>query len=349
MTSLKFGAREIGEDAPCYVIAEAGVNHNGDMDLALRLIDAAAEAGADAVKFQTFQVREIVSAEARKAAYQARNTGQDGGQMEMLRALELSFPQFEKLAAHCRDRDIAFMSTAFDAGSLDFVASLDPPALKWPSGEIDNIPFLRKAARLGRPVILSTGMAGLGEIERALRELDAGGCPGVVVLHCTSNYPAAAADLNLKAIPAIRQAFGRQVGYSDHSLGVAAALAARALGMCVLEKHYTLDRGMEGPDHAASLEPGELKRLIEELRFVEAALGDGVKSPRAAELNTRAVARRGLRLRRAMAAGEAVAEADLAALRPATGISPAMIDEVVGRRLARDLAEGEALNWADLS
>lgn len=349
MTSLKFGAREIGEGAPCYVIAEAGVNHNGDIDLAFRLIDAAAEAGADAVKFQTFQVREIVSADARKAAYQARNTKSDGDQMEMLRALELSFKQFEALEAHCREREIAFMSTAFDAESLDFVAGLRPPALKWPSGEIDNIPFLRKAARLGLPVILSTGMAGLAEVERALRELDAGGCPGVAILHCTSNYPAAAADLNLKAIPSLRQAFGREVGYSDHSLGIAAALAARALGMSVLEKHYTLDRAMEGPDHAASLEPGELKTLIQELRFVEAALGDGVKSPKPSEANTRAVARRGLRLRRDLAAGTVVGEADLIALRPAVGISPAMIDEVTGRKLGRAMAEGEVLNWADLS
>lgn len=346
---IMLGGRPVGAAHPCFVIAEAGVNHNGDLDTALRLIDVAADAGADAVKFQTFRAEAVASAQARKAAYQVETTGAGGDQLAMLRALELDFPAFERLAAHCRARGVAFMSTAFDAESLALVASLDPVALKWPSGEIDNIPLLRAAAGLGLPVILSTGMAGLGEIERALAEFDRGGAPGVAVLHCTSNYPARAEDLNLRAIPALARIFGRPTGFSDHSEGAAAALAARALGMAVLEKHYTLDRTAPGPDHRASLEPAELARLIADLRAVEAALGDGVKSPRAAELDTRAVARRGLRAARDIDCGEVLDMDNLVALRPAEGVSPAFIDMIAGRRAGRAIARGEPLAWADIA
>lgn len=346
---ITLGDRPIGAAHPCFVIAEAGVNHNGDLDTALRLIDVAADAGADAVKFQTFRAEAVASAQAGKAAYQVETTGVDGDQLTMLRALELDFSAFERLAAHCRARGVAFMSTAFDAESLALVASLDPVALKWPSGEIDNIPLLRVAAGLGLPVILSTGMASLGEIERALAELDRGGVPGVAVLHCTSNYPARAEDLNLRAIPALERIFGRPAGFSDHSVGAAAALAARALGMAVLEKHYTLDRSAPGPDHRASLEPAELARLIADLRAVEAALGDGVKRPRAAEMDTRAVARRSLRASRDIARDEVLGLDNLVALRPAEGVSPAFIDIIAGRRANRAIARGEPVAWTDIT
>jgi N-acetylneuraminate synthase/N,N'-diacetyllegionaminate synthase len=346
---IAIGERRIGAAWPCYVIAEAGVNHDGDPDKALRLVDAAADAGADAVKFQTFRAEAVAAAQARKADYQVETTGADGGQLEMLRALELSEDAFAAIAAHCRARGVAFMSTAFDAASLAFVDSLDPPALKWPSGEIDNLPLLRAAARLGRPVVLSTGMAGMAEIERALAELDAGGCPGVAVLHCTSNYPARPEDLNLRAIPAMAAVLGRPTGFSDHSEGSAAALAARALGMAVLEKHFTLDRAAPGPDHRASIEPDELRRLIADLRAVEAALGDGVKRIRAAERGVRAVARRGLRAARDIAEGEVLGMDNLVALRPAEGVSPAFIDMVAGRRTRRALAAGEPLLWTDVA
>lgn len=346
---IHVGGRAIGAEQPCFVIAEAGVNHNGDEALAMRLVDAAADAGADAVKFQTFRAEAVAAATAAKADYQSREIGAGGGQAEMLKTLELSPDAFARIARRCAERGVLFMSTAFDADSLDVIVALRPPALKWPSGEIDNLPLLRRAAAVGLPVILSTGMATLGEVERAVQTLDAGGCPGVAILHCTSDYPAAPADLNLRAIGALAAAFGRPVGFSDHSEGWAAALAARALGMSVLEKHLTLDRAMPGPDHRASLEPSEMKRLVTDLRLVEAALGDGIKRPRMVEANVRAVARRGLRAARDLRVGEILALDDLVALRPAEGVSPAHVDLVVGRRTARDLPQGAPIEWRDLA
>jgi N,N'-diacetyllegionaminate synthase len=349
LPEISVDGRPIGPAHPCFVIAEAGVNHNGDEALAMRLIDAAADAGADAVKFQTFRAEAVAADTARKAAYQRAGSDDETGQLDMLRALELDAACFERLARRCRSRGIAFMSTAFDAESLDVVSSLDPPALKWPSGEIDNIPLMRRAATLGKPVILSTGMAGMGDIDRALREFDEGGCPGVAILHCTSNYPAPAEDLNLRAIDSLARAFGRPAGFSDHSEGCAAALAARALGMCVLEKHFTLDRTLPGPDHRASIEADELARLVADLRRVEAALGDGVKRPRTAERETMAVARRGLRAARRLVAGRKLEADDLTALRPQEGLAPTFVDMVLGRRLARDLDAGEPIHWTDLA
>ena len=347
--TMMIGQRVVGGDHPCFVIAEAGVNHNGDLDLARRLIDVATKAGADAVKFQTFKAELIVSADAPKAEYQKRNDGDDGGMFEMIRRLELSDEAFIALAEHCRSAGIAFMSTAFDAPSLDLVASLHPPALIWPSGEIDNLSLLRQAATKGLPIILSTGMASLGDIEAAIGVLEAGGCHDIAILHCVSNYPADFADLNLRAIPTLAQAFGRPAGYSDHSMGTAAPLAARALGMSILEKHFTLDRSLPGPDHKASLEPDELAAMIRNLRDVEAALGDGVKRPRAAEADTRAVARRSLRASHDLAVGTSITEADLIALRPADGISPMHSDLIIGRTLRHALPRGAKVGWGDLS
>lgn len=345
---VTIGGRPIGSDHPCLVIAEAGVNHNGDFDRARRMIDAAARAGADAVKFQTFKTELVMTRDTPKAEYQKANDGAQGGMFDMVKQLELAQEDFARLAAHCRDTGIMFMSTAFDPVSLDTIVALKPPALKWPSGEIDNLPLLRQAGATGLPVILSSGMSGLAEIEAAIAALEAAGSGDIVLLHCVSNYPAAPADLNLRAIPTLAAAFGLPVGFSDHSLGNAAALAARALGMCVLEKHFTLDRTLPGPDHRASIEVDELKQLVDDLRCVEAALGDGVKRLRASEANTRAVARRSLHTARDLPEGTVLTAADLIPLRPAGGISPMDMDSVLGRRLIRPLAGGAMLGLGDL-
>lgn len=345
---VSIGGRIVGPDHPCLVIAEAGVNHNGDFDRARRMIDAAAQAGADAVKFQTFRTELVMARDTPKADYQKANDGAAGTMFDMVKALELPLEDFARLSEHCRDAGILFMSTAFDPVSLAAIAALDPPALKWPSGEIDNLPLLRQAGATGLPVILSSGMSGLSEIEAAIAALEQAGSGDIVLLHCVSDYPATPADLNLRAIPALAAAFGLPVGFSDHSLGNSAALAARALGMCVLEKHFTLDRTLPGPDHRASIEVDELRTLVTDLRAVEAALGDGIKRLRPAEANTRAVARRSLHAARNLAAGSVLAETDLIPLRPGGGVSPMEIDRVAGRTLRRALPAGAMLTLADL-
>ncbi|MBI4182466.1 MAG: N-acetylneuraminate synthase [Proteobacteria bacterium] len=345
---MRIGDREIGPDRPCFVIAEAGVNHNGDVALARRLIDAAAAAGADAVKFQTYRTELVVAREAPKAAYQERATGADEGQFEMLKRLELPFAAFAELSGHARARGILFLSTPFDAESLAFLVSLGVPALKIASGEIDNVPLLRRAAASRLPLIVSSGMAALAEVEAALATLRGAGAREVALLHCVSAYPARAEDANLRAIPALAARLGVPVGFSDHTEGIAVALAARALGAAIVEKHFTLDRTLPGPDHAASLEPGRLAEMVRGLRAVESALGDGIKAPRAGEAELRLVARRSLHAARALAPGEAVDEAAVVALRPAGGIGPSEIDRVVGRRARRAIAVGERLSWADL-
>jgi N,N'-diacetyllegionaminate synthase len=347
---VRVGEREIGPDRPCFVIAEAGVNHNGRMDLALQLVDAAADAGADAVKFQTFVTEKLISPGARKAAYQAVNTNDaTEGQFEMVKRLELPFSAFREIADHAAKRGITFMSTPFDADSLAFLVSLGMPLVKVPSGEIDNPLLLRKVGATRLPVILSTGMATLADIDEALRTLRAAGSREIIVLQCTSNYPAAPEDANLRTIPALHAALGVPVGYSDHTLGVETALAAVALGACVIEKHFTLDRSLPGPDHPASMTTQELAALVRGVREVESALGDGAKRPRASEEDTRAVARRSLFLAKDVAAGTVIDTDALNAMRPSGGISPRFVDLVLGRRLKRGLEAGAMLAWEDLA
>jgi N-acetylneuraminate synthase len=351
----------------CFVIAEAGVNHNGSLDLALQLVDAAASAGADAVKFQTFRADRLVTAQAAKAAYQVHNTGDDGGQLAMLRALELGPDDHHRLIARCRERGIRFMSTAFDAESLAFLLTLDMPALKIPSGDITAAPLLLQAARARRPLIVSTGMATLGEIEAALGViafglLDDGSLPPsteafqraalsapgqqalraqVRLLHCVTEYPAPPAQVNLRAMDTMSAAFGLPVGYSDHTLGTAVALAAVARGATVIEKHLTLDRALPGPDHRASIEPGEFAAMVEAIRTIEAALGAPFKGPGAAEAANRVPARRSLVAARPIRAGQLLVADDLSAKRPGDGLSPMRLWEHVGRPAARDYAADE--------
>lgn len=327
------------------VIAEAGVNHNGDLALARRLVQAAAQAGADLVKFQTFAADRLAAADAPKAAYQQERTDSTENQQQMLRRLELSRGDHEALIAECAAQRIGFFSTAFDTESLDMLLALGMDRIKVPSGEITNLPLLRHAARSGKPVILSTGMATLGEIDEAIGALEQAGTPRsrITVLHCNTEYPTPYADVNLCAMPSLRQAFGVAVGYSDHTLGIEVPIAAVALGATVIEKHFTLDRRLPGPDHAASLEPAELAAMVRAIRHIEQALGDGIKRPSPSETRNRAVARRSIVAARPIRAGELFDVSNITAKRPGTGLSPMRWDELIGRRAARDYRVDEAI------
>lgn len=338
----------IGAGHPCFVIAEAGVNHNGDPALARRLIDAAADSGADAVKFQTFVPEQVVAPAAETAAYQARNTGRTESQLDLLSRCCLPREAYLELRDHARQRDLVFLSTGFDADSVDFLAGMDVPLFKIPSGEVTNLPLLRHVAAKERPIILSTGLATLGEVETAVRALESGGCRELVILHCVTNYPAAPAEANLSAMATLRRAFDRPVGYSDHHAGTAVAIAAVALGAVAIEKHFTLDRSLPGPDHAASLEPVELRAMIGAIRNVESARGDGIKAPGASELRNRDLVRRSLHAARDLPAGHRLTADDLICLRPARGIPPGDRDMIVGRRLRRAVRKGEALPWESI-
>lgn len=325
------------------VIAEAGVNHNGDLALARQLVDVAADAGADLVKFQTFSAERLATRDARKAAYQADATGDSETQHAMLKRLELSEEAHVALIAHCQTRGIGFFSTGFDIPCVDLLVRLGADRFKVPSGEITNLPYLRHIGALGRPVILSTGMATMGEIEAALDVLQAAGTPRseITVLHCNTDYPTPADQVNLRAMQHIGLAFGVQVGYSDHTNGIEVAIAAVALGASVIEKHFTLDRTLPGPDHQASLEPAELKAMVVAIRNIERALGDGIKRPTARELANRPVARKSLVAARAITAGELFSADNLVAKRPGTGTSPMRWDAFIGRPARRDFAPDE--------
>jgi N-acetylneuraminate synthase/N,N'-diacetyllegionaminate synthase len=345
---LWVGDRLVGEGRPVFVVAEAGVNHNGDPDLAKRLVDAAAAAGADAVKFQTYRTDALVTRDAPKAGYQAEATGA-GGQRAMLARLELSAAAHSELRDRSRERGLTFFSTPFDEASADLLERIGVPMFKVPSGEITNLPLLRHVAAKGRPVILSTGMSTLDEVVRAVDVVRGAGDPPLALLHCVSAYPAPAAETNLRAMDTLRARFGCPVGLSDHTLGTAVAIAAVARGAVIIEKHLTLDKTLPGPDHRASLDPGEFSTLVESIRTVESALGDGVKQPAPSELDTRQVARKSLVTARSIRAGERLAAADITVKRPGTGIEPADLPRVLGRALRHDLAADQLISWEALS
>jgi N-acetylneuraminate synthase len=317
------------------LIAEAGVNHNGDLALARALVDAAAEAGADVVKFQTFSADRLVTRRAATAEYQRRATGSDVSQHAMLAALELSPAAHGELIEHCGRRGIEFMSTPFDPESARLLGRLGVRRIKISSGDVTNLPLLELIGGLDRQVILSTGMADLAEVEAAVAALRRGGARDLMLLHCVSNYPAAPADTNLRAMDTLARAFALPVGLSDHSTGITVALAAVARGACAVEKHLTLDRTLPGPDHQASLEPAELAALVAAVRTVESALGDGVKRPVPSELPVRDVARKSVVAVRDVPAGAVLGPADLDILRPGTGLPPARLPDLLGRRAAR--------------
>jgi N-acetylneuraminate synthase/N,N'-diacetyllegionaminate synthase len=335
-----------------FFIAEAGVNHNGDLDLALRLVEVAHRAGADAVKFQTFRTEAVIAVDAPLAEYQRANAGAPTA-VEMLKGFELPHADFARIADHCRSIGIEFMSSPFDLDSAAFLAGIGMTKFKLASGEITNAPFVRGVARLaagaGGSVILSTGMSTLDEVAEAVGWIEASGNPSLTILHCVSNYPAPAKDANLRAMDTLGAAFGRPIGWSDHTLGDAVSLAAVARGATVVEKHFTLDNALAGPDHAMSMDPDGLARLITGIRTVEASLGDGVKRPVEAEREIMTVARRSLFAARDMAAGAVLTAADLVALRPGDGLSPARMDHVVGRRALRAIRAGMKIGAQDFA
>lgn len=327
------------------IIAEAGVNHNGDIELAKRLIDVASDVGADLVKFQTFSAERLATQSAPKADYQNQTTDQVESQFAMLKQLELSMQMHEVLIAHCQQRNIGFFSTGFDIQSLDYLASLGAERFKIPSGEITNLPYLRHVGGFGKPVILSTGMATLGEIEAALEALETAGTPRthITALHCNTEYPTPMQDVNLRAMCSIRDALGVAIGYSDHTSGIEVPIAAVALGATVIEKHLTLDRNLPGPDHKASLNPDEFAAMVSAIRNIEQAMGDGIKRPSPSEAKNKPIARKSLVAAKQIRAGEQFTAENVTAKRPGSGISPMRWDEVVGRVAARDFAADELI------
>jgi N,N'-diacetyllegionaminate synthase len=332
------------------IIAEAGVNHNGSIELAKKLIDAAVVAGVDYVKFQTFHANLLVSKSAQKAEYQKANGQKEESQLEMLKKLELSWDDHLELIQYCKSNDIQFFSTAFDLASLDLLNELGFKLYKIPSGEITNLPYLRKVAKLADEVILSTGMCTLEEIEEAIQVLIRGGIllENICVLHCNTEYPTPMKDVNLLAMNEIGRKFQVKVGYSDHTLGIEIPIAAMALGAKVIEKHFTLDRNMEGPDHQASLEPAELKDMVSAIRNIELAMGTGVKKPSESEMKNMAIARKSIHLKRNMQKGDLITEDDLDMLRPGNGISPMRMEEFVGKICSHDITAGQLLKWEDI-
>ena len=331
-------------DKQVTVIAEAGVNHNGDVNLALKMIDAAAEAGADFVKFQTYSADRLVTQTAPKAKYQIDNKVNES-QYQMLKKLEVSEDNHRLLLMHCQKRGIGFLSSAFDIESLNFLHSIGQQLYKIPSGEITNQSYLSHVGSMGGEVILSTGMCTLGEVESAVNTIEGAGTSRdrIIVLHCTSNYPASIQDVNLKVIETMREALGVRTGYSDHTMGIEVSIAAVALGACIIEKHFTLDAKLPGPDQRASLEPHELRDLISAIRNVSLALGDGIKRPSSDELKTRAIVRKSIVASSNIRKGEIFNEHNLALKRPGTGISPMLINELFGKTASRDFEVDELI------
>lgn len=348
MEAVEIAGRWIGPGHAPFLIAEAGVNHNGELDMALALVDAAVQAGADAVKFQSFSAERLVSPQAPKAHYQLETTDQAESQYQMLKRLELSAADHRLILAHCQKKGVLFLSSPFDEESADFLERLDVAAFKIPSGEITNLPFLAHVARKGRPLIVSTGMSSLGEVEAALQTIAGAGDPPLVLLHCVSQYPAPPEELNLRAMHTLQAAFGVPVGFSDHTAGIEMALVAVALGAGVIEKHFTLDRSLPGPDQRASLEPDELQRLAEGMRQVSLALGDGVKRPAASEKDTAAVARKSLAAACDLPAGTLLTAEMVVVRRPGSGLPPVMREQLLGRRTAKALTAGQLFHWEDV-
>ena len=326
-----------------YIIAEAGVNHNGSFELACRLVDVAKAAGVDCIKFQTYKTENLVSHSAKKAEYQKETTG-GGSQTDMLKKLELSYDEFVKLKVYCDEIGISFLSTPFDFESIGFLNSIDMPFWKIPSGEITNYPYLVAIAKTGKPVVMSTGMCEMCEISEAIKVLKDNGTTSIKLLHCNTEYPTPFEDVNLKAIQTIKDAFGLEVGYSDHTKGIEVPVAAVALGATIIEKHFTLDRNLEGPDHKASLEPEELTLMVKCIRNIEKAIGNGNKTPSPSEKKNITVARKSIVAKRAIRRGEVLSEDNLTVKRPGNGINPMRWKEVIGTVAVRDFKEDELID-----
>ena len=328
-----------------FIIAEAGVNHNGSIELAKKLIDVASESGADAVKFQTFKAEKLVSKNAQKADYQKQTTDTKESQFDMIKKLELDMDTHKELMAYCKTKNIMFLSTPFDHDSIELLSDLGLEIFKIPSGEITNLPYLRHIGKLNKKVILSTGMADIGEIEDALDILINAGTKkeNIIVLHANTMYPTPMEDVNLKAMVTIGNTFDIAFGYSDHTLGIEVDIAAVALGACCIEKHFTLDKTMEGPDHKASLEPDELKAMVKAIRNIELALGSCVKKPTNSEIPNMQIARKSIIAKMDIKKGELLSENNLAIKRPGSGINPMRWDEIVGSIATKDYKEDELI------
>lgn len=325
------------------IIAEAGVNHNGDIKIAKQMIDAAAEAGADIVKFQTFKAENLVTQSAKKAEYQLQTTSKEESQLQMLKKLELSFQDHHELIKYAKERQIGFLSTPFDLDSLQLLVDVGIDTIKLPSGEITNYPLLKKSAETGKRIILSTGLSNLEEIKVAVKVLQINGAGEIILLHCNTQYPTPFEDVNLNAMNTIAEAIELPVGYSDHTNGIEVSIAAVAMGACVIEKHFTLDRNMEGPDHKASLEPHELKAMVSAIRNVEKAMGDGVKEPSKSEKENIGIARKSIVARKKIKKGEKFTEQNITTKRPGTGINPMRWNEILGTVAIRDFDEDELI------
>lgn len=333
------------------IIAEAGVNHNGDLEMAKCLVDAAVEAGADIVKFQTFKSELLIAPNATKAAYQEKSTGSGESQLEMVRKLELDRHAHAVLLEHCKKRGISFLSTPFDAESIVLLKEMGITIGKIPSGEVTNKSYLQAMAMAFPDLIMSTGMCSMHEVEEAMAVLEASGATRerITLLHCNTEYPTPMRDVNLRAMRTLADVFHTAVGYSDHTEGIEVPIAAVAMGASVIEKHFTLDRDLPGPDHRASLEPAELKAMVQGIRRITDALGTGIKAPSPSEQPNIAIARKSIHLRKAVAKGTALSSDDLIMLRPGDGISPMRVDEIIGRIVSGDLPSGHKLHWSELS
>lgn len=331
-----------------YIIAEAGVNHNGSLEIALKMIDAAKDCGCDCIKFQTFKTESLVTKSAKKAEYQVENTGNEDSQFNMLKSLELSYDDFAVLKNHCEKAEIDFMSTPFDTSSVDLLEKLGVSVYKMSSGDITNKPLLEYVADKKKPVIISTGMCTMDEVREAVAWIEARGNQNIVLLHCTSNYPTAYEEVNMNAMLTLDDAFSYKVGYSDHTKGIVIPVMAVAMGAAVIEKHFTLDKNMEGPDHKASLDIPELAAMVTAIRNVEAAKGDGRKEPMPGELSTRDVARKSIVLKRAMKKGEILKREDMEIKRPGNGIPPKYVEQLVGKSLKHDMEQESTMVWEDL-
>jgi len=346
MKKIKIENKYINEDR-CFIIAEAGVNHNGSIKFAKKLIDVAKEAKVDAIKFQTFKVGNVATKYAPKADYQVKNTGSKESQYEMIKKLELKEEDFKELYKYAKEKGIIFLSTPFDFESADFLDDLGVSAFKISSTDLTNLPFLKYIAKKGKPIILSTGMATLGEVEEAVNTIKKYN-EDIILLHCVTNYPANFEELNLKAIKTLKEAFKLPVGYSDHSLGIYAPIAAVSLGAVVIEKHFTLDKNLPGPDHKASLEPKELKEMVKCIRLIEKALGDGIKRPTFEEEKIKKVVRKSIVAKINIPKGTIITEEMITFKRPGTGLSSKYYKEVIGKKARRDIKADEIIYWHDL-
>jgi N-acetylneuraminate synthase/N,N'-diacetyllegionaminate synthase len=342
---IQINRKKIGYNQPCFIIAEAGVNHNGDIEIAKRLIDGAVEAGADAIKFQTFNADLLVTPDAEKAQYQKKGTPALESQYQMIKRLELSPHTFKKLSDYANMRKIIFFSSPFDMKSVDILERIEVPLYKIPSGEITNLPLLTYIAKKGKPIILSTGMATFEEIDEAINIIKNEGVEDIILLYCVTSYPAKMESLDLNVISSLRNRYHLPVGFSDHTTGIVAAIAARTLNACVIEKHFTLDRKMSGPDHKASIDPKGLKKLVMAIREIESALGNGMKKISKEEREIKAITRKSLVAAIDISAGTIITEIMIDLKRPGTGLAPKYKDKIIGKKSNRSIKKNELFDW----